>query len=131
MSVSLCCMFWRNADRRSALTLDQFDACVASNNLDVVRVELVYQRARNGRGSKVVLTNLSRGGGGDAWMWFYYPEVGDLLAVTASSGWGPHNNHDVLYVGNRFGDTGVFFRVDSKTLRRGLRHRARLERVAV
>lgn len=77
MSVSLCCVFWRKADQRSALTLNQFDACVAANNLDVVRVELVYQRARNERGFKVVLTNLSRGGGGDAWMWFYYPVCND------------------------------------------------------
>ncbi|OZD02408.1 hypothetical protein CH275_17380 [Rhodococcus sp. 06-235-1A] len=104
---------------------------MAANNVDVVRVDLVYQQARNGRGSKVVLTNLSRGGGGDAWMWFYYPEVGDLLAVTASSGWGPHNNHDVLYVGKKSGDTGVLFRVDAKTLRRGMRHRARAGQLAV
>lgn len=117
-------MFGRKRDRQCAERLDHFDAVVQSNQLDVLHVDAVYQNAQ--RGTKVILTNLTRGLSGDAWLWwFYYPGVGDLLAAPAGPGWGTHNTHQILYVGNP-SQCGVVDSVNAETIRRALRHRARM-----
>ena len=113
----------KRRDRQCAERLSQFDAVVHMNRLDVLRIDAVYQNAQ--RGTKVILTNLTQGLSGDAWLWwFYYPNVGDLLAAPAGPGWGPHNTQPILYVGSP-SHCGVMDSVNAETIRRALRHRSR------
>lgn len=115
----------RRGDERCARQLDHFLWTAGYYQHEIVDVVEVYKRAH--RGSKVVLTSRANGVARDAWLWWYWPTGGDVLAVRTDEGWGPHNQHPILYVGE--GDNrccvprcDVFGAIDSKTQHRALRH---------
>ncbi len=88
---------------------------------DVVWVQSVYQAAR--RGTKAVVYSERSGRERDAWFWWSRVTVGEVMAVQASSGYGPHTpRDDVLYVGGERTGSGIHRAMSRREAKRATRH---------
>ena len=91
----------------------------------IVFVQHVYQRAHRGTKAFVVCddTHEQR----DAWFWWFRAEPGQMAAVRALSGWGPHNRRDdVLYIGGEHTGSGVCELLPAKDVARAKRYYERM-----
>lgn len=119
-------MFGRR-DERAAAKWARFADHAARNGLSIVTVGAVYQYARNG--TKAVINIQGEPYDRDAWFWWTTVDSGSALAVSLSTGYGPHTHRDgVVYVGSQYGGTGVYDRLSAKTLVRANRHHRRQAR---
>ena len=118
--------WWRRRqakrDAQAALQLKELRAWAdATPNALLLRVRSVYQHAR--RGTKAFVKQDHTGQERDAWFWSARVHPGEVVAVKASSGWGPHSNRkDVLYVGGEHAGSGVHTVLPAKTVKAALRH---------
>ena len=114
----------RNA--RAAAKWVRFAEHAAHDGLTIVHVVDAYQIARNG--TKAVITVYGDHRARDAWFWWERVETGTTLAVTFSSGYGPHSHRDgVIFIGDQAYGSGVHHRLSSKVLARAQRHQIRFE----
>lgn len=94
---------------------------------DIVWVGSVYQEGR--RGTKAVVYLERTGEHRDAWFWWSRVRPGEIAAVEASTGYGPHTpRDDVLYVGTERTGTGIHYIMSARMAKRAGRHLKRLSR---
>lgn len=113
-------------DEQAAAALDALEAwATGGSNTFVVQVHHVYQHGR--RGTKAFVRELRFGRERDAWFWAVHSlRSGEILAITATSYWGPHSGRkDVLYIGAE-GRHGIYGRLPGAVLDARRRHRRRL-----
>lgn len=120
-------MFGRR-DERAATKWSRFADHAAQHGMSIVTVGAVYQYARNG--TKAVITIQGETYDRDAWFWWTSVEPGTALAVSLSTGYGPHTHRDgVVFVGSQYGGAGVYDWLSAKTLTRAARHHRRMARL--
>jgi hypothetical protein len=118
-------MFGRR-DARAAAKWVRFAEHATNAGLTIVHVVDVYQVARSG--TKALITVYGDHQARDAWFWWDRIETGATLAVTFSSGYGPHSHHDgVIFVGDQASGSGVHDRLSTNVLARAQRHQIRFK----
>lgn len=116
--------FRRRGDAKAAAEIARFWDFARNNNLEVLRVEHVYQTGR--RGTKAMTSLVRTGERVDTWFWWDRVVPDRLVAVDVGVGWGSHTHRqNVHYVGREFGGTGIASTARGDQWRRAQRHHRR------
>lgn len=116
-------MFGRR-EQLAAAEWQRFLMYASDHWLSIVTVIAVYQLAESG--TKATISIAGEDSLSDAWFWWDRVEPGSALAVALSTGYGTHTHRSgVVYVGSQEGGSGVYARLDAKTLARTRRHQLR------
>ena len=115
-------------DEQAAARLAEVRAWAdGSSQRQLVQVQSVYQHSRRGTKAFVRLDRTQQVR--DAWFWWSKIAPGTLVAVAASSGWGPHHGREnVLYIGSERGGPGIYAQLPPKILAAAERHARRQRR---
>lgn len=112
----------RRRDARGYAILSEMRDYVASlQRGEIVWVESVYQKGRRGTKAIVYLERTEERR--DVWFWWSHVEPGEIAAVEASVGYGPHTlRDDVLYIGGEHTGSGIHHVMSALDVKRARRH---------
>lgn|ERR1700722_3154672 len=112
----------RQGDAAAAAAWQGLCDYAAANRLHMLGIDSVYLNGRTG--SKAIVYLFGQPGyRRDAWFWHARVQLGSVVAVHLSQGWGPHTGRDdVLYVGSEHRGSGIYAVVDAQAVKRVLRH---------